>query len=81
MLTGPVANEAIVSGAWPLELSFRFGGQGEDGLQVLWQDGDRLFCRGWRADGDGGRSAVLAVLPAGSARPQASLLSSRTNMN
>ena len=46
-----------------MELSFRFGGHGED-LQVLWQDGERVFCRGWRADDDGARGAVLVVLPA-----------------
>ncbi len=47
-----------------MELSFRFSAQGEDGLQILWEDGERIFCRGWRADGDGGRSAVLLALPA-----------------
>src|SRR5208337_465024 len=37
--------------------------QEKDGLQVLWEDGERIFCRGWRADGEGGRGAVLVVLP------------------
>ena len=37
---------------------------GDDGLEVLWEDGERVLCRGWRAEGDGGRTAVLAVLPA-----------------
>ncbi len=45
-----------------MEQSLPFGEK--DGLQVLWDDGERVFCRGWRADGDGGRSAVLSVLPA-----------------
>src|SRR5208283_5366542 len=27
-------------------------------------DGERIFCRGWRADGDGDRTAVLVALPA-----------------
>ena len=40
--------------------SFQFG---VSDLQVLWEDGERVLCRGWRADGDGGRSAALAVLP------------------
>src|SRR5712664_1453894 len=39
------------------------GAGGVSGLQVLWEDGERVFCRGEsRADGD--RAAVLAVLPA-----------------
>jgi PAS domain S-box-containing protein len=33
-------------------------------LQVLWEDGERVFCRGWRNGVDGERNAVLAVLPA-----------------
>src|SRR5499426_1461336 len=33
-------------------------------LQVLWEDGDVLFCRGWRDGGDGSRATVLAVVPA-----------------
>jgi hypothetical protein len=41
-------------------------------LQVLWDDGERVFCRGWRAN-EGGRSAVLAVLPAAERPPQAIL--------
>jgi PAS domain S-box-containing protein len=45
-----------------LEQSSRPGGQGEDGLQVLWQDGERIFCRGWRLGGDGTRSAALFAL-------------------
>ena len=32
--------------------------------QVLWEDGERVFCRGWRIGNDGNRSAVLVVLPA-----------------
>jgi serine/threonine protein kinase len=32
--------------------------------QVLWEDGVRVFRRGWRADDDGNPSAVLVVLPA-----------------
>jgi hypothetical protein len=31
---------------------------------VLWEDGERVLCRGWRDDGNGVRTAVLAVLPA-----------------
>ncbi|MBV8663255.1 MAG: hypothetical protein JO107_09150, partial [Hyphomicrobiales bacterium] len=54
----------MLSGVRQLELSFPFGARREDGLQVLWEDGERVLCRGWRADGEGGGGAVLAVLPA-----------------
>jgi hypothetical protein len=30
-------------------------------LAVLWEDGERVLCRGWRDCGDGDRTAVLAV--------------------
>ena len=32
--------------------------------QVLWEDGERVFRRGWRPGDDGSQSAVLIVLPA-----------------
>src|SRR5271166_2858598 len=32
--------------------------------QVSWEDGERVFCRGWRLGADGNQSAVLVVLPA-----------------
>jgi hypothetical protein len=35
-----------------------------DGLKVVWEDGERVFCRGWCLDANGNRGAVLAVLPA-----------------
>ena len=47
-----------------MEQSFPFGAQGKDGLQVLWEDEDRVFCRGWREDSDGSRASVLVVLHA-----------------
>src|ERR1700746_3131611 len=40
-----------------------FGAGGDRGLQVLWEDGERVFCRGERQV-DVSRAAVLAVLPA-----------------
>jgi PAS domain S-box-containing protein len=40
-----------------------FGADGDRDLQVLWEDGERVFCRGER-HADGHRAAVLAVLPA-----------------
>src|SRR5262249_8102923 len=32
--------------------------------EVLWQDGERVFSRGWRLGNDGKRRAVLLVAPA-----------------
>src|SRR6202165_3879109 len=39
------------------------GAGGDSSLQVLWEDGERVFCRG-ESHANGYRSAVLAVLPA-----------------
>jgi PAS domain S-box-containing protein len=39
------------------------GAGGDRGLQVLWEDGERVFCRG-ESHVDGFRASVLAVLPA-----------------
>src|SRR5882724_7332274 len=39
------------------------GAGGVNSLQILWEDGDRVFCRGERR-ANGHRAAVLAVLPA-----------------
>jgi len=56
-----------------LDRSCRFGAEGDGGLQLLWEDGERVFCRGWRPGAEGKRSAVLAVLPAAEHPPPASL--------
>src|SRR6202790_1156374 len=40
-----------------------FGAGGDSSLQVLWEDGERVFCRR-ESHADGYRTAVLAVLPA-----------------
>jgi hypothetical protein len=44
--------------------SFRFDADGDRSLQVLWENGERVFRRGWRPGGDGIRSAVPSVLSA-----------------
>ena len=44
-----------------MNLSIRFDADGDSSFQVLWGDGERVFCRGWRLDHDGQRQAVLAV--------------------
>ena len=63
-----------------LNLSFQLDADGVSDLQVLWDDGERVFCRGWRAD-EGSRSAALAVLPAADRPPRPSSIASLTNTN
>jgi len=46
-----------------MNLSSWFGAGGDNNLQVLWEDGELVFCRG-ESHADGNRVAVLAVLPA-----------------
>jgi serine/threonine protein kinase len=55
-----------------LNLTFRIDGQAGEDLQVLWEDGDRVFCRGRRADDDG-LDLLLVVLPAAE-RPRLGVL-------
>src|SRR5712671_6245625 len=45
-----------------MNLSLGAGGAGS--LAVLYEDGERVLCRGWRDDGDGDLTAVLVVLSA-----------------
>ena len=33
-------------------------------VSVQWEDGDRVYCRGWRMGNDGSRTTVLAMSPA-----------------
>jgi serine/threonine protein kinase len=40
------------------------GAYPDGGSQVLWEDGERVFRRGWRLDDNGEQRAVLIVLPA-----------------
>ncbi|MEO7715312.1 MAG: AAA family ATPase [Capsulimonas sp.] len=43
-----------------------FGAGGEnDPLEVLWEDGERVYCRTWREGPDGAQHEFLAVLAAG----------------
>ncbi len=56
-----------------MDLSSRLGAEGEDDLQVLWEDGERVLCREWCLGADGNRTTVLAVLPAVEHPPPASL--------
>src|SRR5690349_23164827 len=43
--------------------SSRSGGGGDNTLEMLWEDGERIFCRKWLDGADGHPHAVLAVLP------------------
>src|SRR5262245_19599144 len=40
------------------------GASFDSDAQILWEDGERMFRRGWRLDDNGQRRAVLMVLPA-----------------
>ena len=62
-------------------LSFSpFAGEGgqDSGCQVLWEDGERVFRRGWRLGEDDSRSPVLVVLPV-AAHPSPSSLDRLTH--
>src|SRR5499427_8456319 len=45
----------------------------DGGSQVLWEDGERAFRRGWRLDDEGKRCAVLLVMPAADQPSRSSL--------
>ena len=45
-------------------MNLSLGAGGASDLSVLCEDGERVLCRGWRVDGDGECTAVLAVLSA-----------------
>jgi hypothetical protein len=47
-----------------MNLSSSLGAGGASSLMVLWEDGERVLCRRWPNDGNGVRTAVLAVLSA-----------------
>jgi hypothetical protein len=43
--------------------SSRIGANGDSSFQVFWEDGERVFCRGWGHGARGSWKAGLAVLP------------------
>jgi hypothetical protein len=45
-------------------LRYSLSGDPDGSSQALWEDGERVFRRGWRTGDDGDRSAVLVVMPA-----------------
>jgi predicted ATPase len=48
-----------------MSVSTLFGANGNSDFQVLWEDGERVFCKGVGRANNGDRPAVLAVFPAG----------------
>ena len=56
-----------------MDLSSQFDTNGDGRPEILWEDGERIFCRRWRRQADGNRHAVLAVLSAVEHPPPASL--------
>ncbi len=51
----------------------------EGSSQVLWEDGERVFSRGWRLDDNGDRLAVLLVALAADHPSRQASIASRTN--
>jgi hypothetical protein len=47
-----------------LNRSSRLDTEADSGFQLLWEDSDRVFCRGPRQSADGSQDIVLAVMPA-----------------
>src|SRR6516164_4514422 len=45
----------------------------DSGSHVLWEDGERVFHRGWRLEDDGKRRPVLTVVPAADQPSRSSL--------
>ena len=52
---------------------FRFGADAEYTFQVLWEDGERVFGRGWRLETHGRGKSLLAVVPTAEHPPLSSL--------
>ena len=64
---------ALDAGALQLNSASQVGTEGSQNFRVLWEDDYFVFCRGWRQDIHGNRSAVLAVRPIGEHPPAAVL--------
>jgi PAS domain S-box-containing protein len=47
-----------------MKASTGFDADGDRSFRILWEDGDRIFCRGDRRSADGDGDTVLVVLPA-----------------
>src|SRR5258708_37511653 len=69
----PGSSDRLIAGVRQLNNLLVWTQMGDSDFQVLWQDRDRVFCRGWRLGADGNLGAVLAVLPATEHPPPTSL--------
>jgi PAS domain S-box-containing protein len=58
---GPASGQRAEAETTP---SSRRVAHGTGRLQILWEDGERVFCRVWRGADDDDQAAVLAVVPA-----------------
>ena len=47
-----------------MQTTYQLGDEGDGESQILWENGDRVFCREWRQGAHGHRGTVLAVVPA-----------------
>ena len=56
-----------------MSASCRVRTKGDDGLEVLWEDSERVFCRARRPNADGKLNHVLIVTPAAEHPTPASL--------
>jgi PAS domain S-box-containing protein len=60
----PTADRELPRGVPRLEGSLSRGRREDDGLQRLWEDGERVFCRGSRPGANGSPVSVLIAMPA-----------------
>jgi len=60
----PEADDWLDGGGERLNRSSRPDTEADGGFQLLWEDSDRVFCRGPRQGADGSQDIVLAVMPA-----------------
>ena len=61
--------EAVIGIAVEMNKSLRFSAGEIESLRVLWEEGNRVFCRGMNPDGQGKHIPVLVVFPAEPATP------------
>ena len=56
-----------------MQTTYQLGDEGDSESHILWESGDRIFCRRWHPGADGHRGTVLAVVPA-AAQPTPAIL-------
>jgi PAS domain S-box-containing protein len=61
----PIAITGLIAeAAAKMKPSIQFDADGDRNFRFLWEDGDRIFCRGHRRSANGDQNTVLVVLPA-----------------